>query len=207
MIKYVQTNKKGRPVEFGGPTIDRVVENCLKWRKANPKNGTPDYDVILAQVTAQLQAKNALLPAQEESNKSATRRQTWNIEALMHGARALYKNLKGHVVPNAEIERRAKICKDCPQFTLANDCRACQWASKLAKKKNDAMRAFGKGFVIPRYAGVDMASGGCSVCGCAMLLVLPARIEEFQDEDARIQKARPVHCWAKQGGPNFAAPA
>lgn len=122
-----------------------------------------------------------------------------SFKDALTGVQAIVKIVKGEFVDQAEINRRAILCTNCPQKSLTTDCYGCGFASRLTAYVNKVKKeTFGTNFVIPN----DLQGKYCGVCQCALLVMLPSKMSAFE-EDAAKQDLRPKHCWVKKDSINY----
>lgn len=130
------------------------------------------------------------------TGKSFQRSKAKGLSDYVKGATALVSVARGQTVPQEETNRRAIICSKCPRLEQIPGCMGCGLAGRIANAVKNIKKLFGKGFVIPN----NLETKGCGVCGCALSVMLPAKIELFSDKD---QAERPDNCWVKKTSPNY----
>lgn len=93
---------------------------------------------------------------------------------------------RGNVVPPEELQRRAAICERCPmrQFVGAG---ALDRASQVL------------GMMVNRHrVPKSLTTYKCGVCGCSLMMLLPARTEDLHKdtpEQASYRKHTAPGCW------------
>lgn len=97
-------------------------------------------------------------------------------------AKAFQHALKGEVVTTDEIRRRGAICNSCPRKELVRN-RASQ-ASQLLGLLANRHR-------VPR----EIKSYSCGVCGCSLMLLLPATAKDLHKDTPEQKAERPESCW------------
>lgn len=106
------------------------------------------------------------------------------IQDAQAAVKAFREAVRGNVVPDDEILRRVEVCKACPKRRLNQGfpTRVSQVLGALSSKYR----------VHP-----DMRDYSCGVCGCSLLLLLPATAENLHRDSEAERAARPAKCWLK----------
>ena len=100
-------------------------------------------------------------------------------------ARAFKDAIKGDVVDDSTIASRIKICKACPQRRKVTG-----FVSRVSKILGDLANRHR----VPRY----IADYKCNVCGCSLMLLVPATEKDLHKDSAKEAKKRPSTCWLKK---------
>jgi len=122
-----------------------------------------------------------------------------SFKEAKNGAAALLKVMVGETVPQIEINRRAAICNSCPNVSQTTDCVGCGFGKKLNNfiseiKKN----VFKTNLDIPN----GLKGSYCKVCSCALVMMLPSRMEAFNESEEK-QAERPDFCWVKKTSQHY----
>lgn len=98
----------------------------------------------------------------------------------MAAMKAFKEAITGEVVTTQEIKRRAAVCDTCPmrRAVSGTSSRASQTLGIIANKNR----------VPPSIKNYK-----CEVCGCALLMLIPAKTPHQDNEEQR--KSRPKGCW------------
>lgn len=97
-------------------------------------------------------------------------------------AKAFTHALSGDVVSADEIRRRAAICSTCPQRKLVRN-RTSQISQTLGMIANRHR--------VPR----DIKDYACGVCGCSLMLLIPATKKDLHEDSPEESEKRPERCW------------
>lgn len=104
------------------------------------------------------------------------------ISKIQGAAKAFIEATRGDVVPDDVIAARTRICRNCPLRVPATGTgRVSQVLGKLANENK-----------------VDKNISGykCSVCGCALLLLLPAKEPHVDSDKERARRLKGNKgCW------------
>ena len=97
-------------------------------------------------------------------------------------ARAFQDAIKGEVVTADEIARREKICSACPKRKLTRNFtgRMSQVLGMIANRNR-----------VPN----SIRSYSCGVCGCNLMLLIPATEKDQHKDSPAEAKQRPAACW------------
>lgn len=97
-------------------------------------------------------------------------------------AKAFREAVRGNVVSDAEILRRAAICAACPKRQKVTG-----WKSEVSKKL---------GMIANKNRVPSKVSDyRCGVCGCSLMLLLPATSKDLHKDSPEEAKNRPKTCW------------
>jgi hypothetical protein len=97
-------------------------------------------------------------------------------------AKAFKHAIQGEVVSPDEIRRRGAICNTCPKRQLVRN-RSSQVSQKL-------------GLLANRHrVSPEVKDYACGVCGCALLLLLPATPGDLHVDSEKEASERPEKCW------------
>jgi hypothetical protein len=107
-----------------------------------------------------------------------------NANGAIAAMKAFKEAMDGNVVTAEELLRRQRICNRCP------------------KKRRDV----GVKTAISRMIGniankhrvpEEVKGFSCGVCGCSLMLLLPATKKDLHVDNAEEAKERPDSCWIK----------
>ena len=107
-----------------------------------------------------------------------------NTKSATAAILAFKEALSGHVVSAEKIVRRAGICQTCP------------------KRKNDTGVKTGISRMLGNLANKhrlpdEIKGKSCGVCGCSLMLLLPATEKDLHKDNAEEAAERPATCWMK----------
>ena len=206
MIEY-HTRKK----IYTGRSIEEVALEVLQdnkvLNKTLPHKPYPeDYNVIYNNIRIKLRAKETSdLHAKEAESRSEQRRNSGapiSFSDALRGAKAILNFSAGKVVESSEMSRRAHICSQCPMVAKNSDCATCKMGKTINNIVSGIRKMAGRGITYPSIGGRRAKDTYCGSCGCAMLMMLPAKISCFSEPDEKNQ-SRPEMCWARRDGFNF----
>lgn len=91
---------------------------------------------------------------------------------------------RGNTVSDREFARRMSVCKTCPKLRRTSGLtgRVSQILGSLSIKHR-----------VPR----EMSSSSCGVCGCSLLLLVPALPKNLHEDSPEEAQKRPNACWMK----------
>ena len=99
------------------------------------------------------------------------------IKAFQHA-------MTGKVVAPEEVRRRHGVCIKCPKRVRVG--RDVSTISKFLGMLANRHR-------VPK----DVSGSKCGVCGCSLMLLLPAAKEDLHVDSEEEAKKRPETCWTK----------
>ncbi len=117
-----------------------------------------------------------------------------SFKEAVHGASSILKTTIGSRVDQSEINSRAIKCTNCPKLELVSNCMSCGFSGIFKKWMNGMAKIFGAGYTIPN----GLENKYCGVCQCSLGALLPAKIEDFKQEEESKNKSRPDFCWIKR---------
>lgn len=97
-------------------------------------------------------------------------------------AKAFREAVRGNVVSPEEILRREVICAACPKRG-----RVIGWKSVVSQK----LGAIANKNRLPS----SVKDYKCNVCGCSLMLLLPATAKDLHRDSPEEAKNRPKTCW------------
>jgi len=97
---------------------------------------------------------------------------------------AFQRALSGKVVSPEEVRRRHNVCMKCPKRERVG--RDMSTISKFLGMLANRHR-------VPK----DVSGSKCGVCGCSLMLLLPATVEDLHADSEEESKKRPETCWMK----------
>lgn len=182
------THSETRHVSRGNNWFDWRSE-IMAHRKANNLDIPANMmDLAEDQLCAQLD------PWHCEHTEGRTNVSTrFNFGDVVNGMKSLGKMMLGLVdfVPQAEADRRAKICAGCFYNVNADGCVSCKRVAELIK-----------GEVAKKQTIWDASLKVCAVCRCANAAKVWFPLSEIPTDETE-QAAFPDFCWQKQNGENF----
>lgn len=106
------------------------------------------------------------------------------MKDIYAAAAAFRAAMKSDVVSADEIQRRLTICNSCPKRVA------------IRGVKSNASYILG---MIANSNRVPASISGysCSVCGCSLLLLVPATKKDLHVDSPEESKQRPDNCWLK----------
>lgn len=108
-----------------------------------------------------------------------------NPSGAIAAIKAFREAVAGNVVPEAIIIHRAAICRVCPQRVV----------TRGTSRVSAVLGALSGKHKVP----AEVSNFSCKVCGCSMLLLLPATKENLHKDSEEESKQRPDNCWIKKG--------
>lgn len=104
---------------------------------------------------------------------------------ILAAANAFKAALKGDVVDDTTIASRAAVCFKCPkrQRNTGMVTHVSKILGDLANKHR-----------VPK----SIADYKCNVCGCSLMLLIPATEKDQHKDSPQEEKRRPASCWMKQ---------
>jgi hypothetical protein len=108
-----------------------------------------------------------------------------NIFGAAAAINAFAEATRGHVVAPGEIVRRAAICAPCPLLRSS---------SGLAGAVSERLGALASKHRVPPEAH----GRACGVCGCSLMMLLPAAGPDLHADSADEAARRPPACWLPQ---------
>lgn len=99
--------------------------------------------------------------------------------------KAFREATRGNVVEPLEAARRAGICQLCPKRVLLRGAKSgvSQMLGIIANKHR-----------VPN----ELSGFMCGVCGCSLLLLIPATKGDLHVDTPEESAQRPEECWIKQ---------
>lgn len=98
---------------------------------------------------------------------------------------AFYDAMHSKTVSVEEIQRRSSICAVCPKRRSGSGV-----AEALSKKLGQIANR--------RQVPQEVADYHCGVCGCSLMLLLPATEKDLHKDSAEESANRPAGCWINQ---------
>lgn len=105
-----------------------------------------------------------------------------NPQGAIAAMKAYREAKKGNTVDQQTVRDRARICKGCPKRRIVAN--ATTAVSKLLGRMANKHR-------VPD----DVSRYSCGVCGCSLMLLLPAQKEHLHKDSPEEAAERPEHCW------------
>lgn len=202
---YVRNDGKPVTITMSSASLKGLIDKVFEFRKRKQLNPR-DYISVNAEVTAKHKTRNQLI---NKSIISKPKIKKLTLQQAMLGAKALVQVIKGDVVDDFELRRRANICATCTIISdTDNKCTSCAKRG-LSKVARDLAIRYGRNFTVPKIMAIhtkpvrtaSLSEFYCGACGCSCLNLCLSRSKIFlAKEDANL---RPDHCWAKPNGPNF----
>lgn len=91
---------------------------------------------------------------------------------------------RGNTVSDREFARRMSVCKTCPKLRRT---------SGLTGRVSQILGSLSIKHKVPR----EMSSSSCGVCGCSLLLLVPALPQNLHSDSPEEALKRPSTCWMK----------
>ena len=107
-----------------------------------------------------------------------------NTPGIKAAIKAFVEATKNNVVPESIIQHRAAICRRCPQRVV----------TRGTSKVSEILGVLSGKHGVPN----EISAFSCGVCGCSMLLLLPATEENLHKDSEAEAKKRPGTCWIKK---------
>jgi hypothetical protein len=134
-----------------------------------------------------------------QNNFSKPKEKKVSISDAYNGARAVLRYVAGNSVSNAELNRRAEICRTCPQLKITSGCMSCGAGGRIARLVN-TIRAYKKSeSQVPK----PVENKYCGVCSCSIPMMILTRYKDFYKEATSKNSTRPDNCWLKETSENF----
>ena len=108
---------------------------------------------------------------------------TLNLQGAVAALKAYQQARSGSVEPPAVIKSRADICLRCPQRKITRGVSKVSEVLGVLANRNRVPNA--------------VASYSCSVCGCSLMLLIPAVKEDIHKDTPAEAAKRPDTCWIK----------
>jgi hypothetical protein len=90
----------------------------------------------------------------------------------------------GNVVAPEQVVQRARVCGSCPfRVRTAGISRMSEVLGLVANKHR-----------VP----IEVSGYSCDVCGCSLMMLLPAQKENLHKDTPEESLKRPAACWIKQ---------
>lgn len=135
--------------------------------------------------------------AKFSTNKSAEAK--ISLADAIVGAKAILNYTTGKSTSDSEILRRSSICEKCPLMTDISGCSSCGLSGAIARFTNQVRSHKGSQIPIP----ASVAKRYCSVCQCALSLMVVTKTEDFYSETPEKNQRRPDNCWLKKTSINY----
>jgi len=207
--KQLYISPLGKPVviTLSASSLGQLIEKVVSLR-ARKILSPRDVQSVTKEVTARHVIAKPSLASQPVAK---TRTDKLTLQSVMRGGRALVDIIKGDVVEQAELQRRADICGRCKLISDTKE--ACTSCAKrgLAKFARNLAVSYGRNFLVPKIIAIhlrpvktaSLTEFYCGVCSCSCLNLCLSKSKNFLDkEDANL---RPDNCWAKPNGRNWQA--
>jgi hypothetical protein len=96
--------------------------------------------------------------------------------------KAFTEAVNGNVVPHNEVLRRERVCNRCPMRKKVTGApsKISRYLGMLASKHR-----------VPS----EVHNHACSVCGCSLVLLLPATPPDLHKDSPEEAAKRPKDCW------------
>ena len=170
-------------------SVEEIVRKVLAFRQSK---GIPaDRTSIYREVIAYIQGKNKAVKRH--------RRDTISFREALAAGKAAVKIASGQTVSKAEMERRWKICENCPMKGGIKECFKCNAARYLSQITHSVASVFG----VKTHVPPEAKKHSCDVCKCMLPMLLPARSSDMHKDTKEQSKKRPDFCWMSRGGPNY----
>lgn len=181
--------------------IDKLVAFRLE-KKIKPDG----YEDVAREVKAKLKTSSSTIRVEKEV-KPRTNKLTLHQAIL--GAKALVEIIKGDIVDDAELQRRATICAHCEIISdTSGGCTSCARKGLVKLARNLALN-YGRNFAVPRITAyklkpiksASLSEFYCGHCSCSCLNLALSKSKNFVSKENN--ETRPDNCWAKVNGKNW----
>jgi hypothetical protein len=104
------------------------------------------------------------------------------LQGALAAIKAFTEAVNGNVVSHDEVLRRERICKSCPMRKKVTGApsKISRYLGMLASKHR-----------VPS----EVHSYACNVCGCSLVLLLPATPADLHKDSPEEAEKRPKACW------------
>lgn len=109
---------------------------------------------------------------------------TLNLQGAVSALKAYQQARKGDVVDTETIKARAEGCFRCPKRKITRGVSKASEMLGILANRNRVPNA--------------VASYSCSVCGCSLMLLIPAVKEDIHKDNEKEAAERPDGCWINQ---------
>ena len=109
---------------------------------------------------------------------------TLNLQGAVSALKAYQQARKGDVESPSTIKARADVCFACPKRRITRGVSKASEMLGILANRNRVPNA--------------VASYSCSVCGCSLMLLIPAVKEDIHKDSEKEATERPDSCWIKQ---------
>jgi len=108
-----------------------------------------------------------------------------NLAGAVAAIRAFTEAVSGNVVSPEEVSRRTAICNRCPMKRKVTGApsKISRYLGLLANKHR---------------VSSDLGNHKCNVCGCSLMLLIPATKDDLHKDSPEEAKKRPATCWMKE---------
>ena len=108
-----------------------------------------------------------------------------NADGVLAAIKAFKDAVKGDVVDETTLSSRAAICSKCPKRRIKSSI-----VSRVSKILGDLANKHRVPSEISKYS--------CGVCGCSLMLLLPATEKDLHKDSPAELKKRPLTCWMRR---------
>lgn len=143
-------------------------------------------------------SKDDISKAIDRQSKMVTDTHKASFSEVVTGAAAILKYTGNQSVSDAEISRRASICKSCPSITQIKQCSACGTAGKIANFVSNLRVKLKLQSPIPN----EVKYSYCNVCKCSLALMVVSQKDAFNEAESQ-NLSRPDICWMKKTSTNY----
>ena len=109
-----------------------------------------------------------------------------DLKGVFAAASAFREAMRGNTVSPEEISRRLAVCAGCPKMRRT---------SGLSGRASAIVGAIANRHRVPPA----FANRSCGVCGCSLLLLVPATGKDLHVDSPEEARKRPARCWMKGG--------
>jgi hypothetical protein len=203
--QFYTSNGKPVYVTKYADTEQQLIDKLLAFRLE--KKIKPDsYEEVSLEVKSKIKSSGSAIKIDKQV-KPKTNKLT--LQQAVLGAKALVEIIKGDIVDDAELNRRASICAHCELINdTAGGCTSCARKGLVKLARNLAIN-YGRNFTVPKITAyklrpvksASLSEFYCGHCGCSCLNLALSKSKNFVSKENN--ETRPDHCWAKVNGKNW----
>lgn len=98
--------------------------------------------------------------------------------------KAFREAMSDHTVSDQEIVKRSEVCQTCPMRRDGHG---------VAENISKVLGTLANRHRVPS----ELADSHCGVCGCSLMLLVPATKRDLHKDSAEESANRPAGCWIK----------
>ena len=194
--RYATSDGAGGYTTFVAPSPDSLIRAVQKYRQSLNLEISPDET---AKEICQANGYEYIDNVYSKTIETTVKKKPVNFAAIKSACNAIFENIRNNVESPAEISRRWRICKACPQLTKVSDCVSCSGTGRFTNWLNSIKAASKTNFHIDQGSALTY----CGMCGCSHALMIPARLDSQKEESDEANKTRPELCWLRKDSKNY----